>query len=101
MNSVSILPVLLRPKSRGEVRLQSSSPWDAPLLDPKYLTEEEDVELLVEAVETAFQMVNNSKRLQEHKFQVLGYLLHSPPSHEVCEDHWMYVEHKVYARVDT
>jgi hypothetical protein len=71
MNAVSILPVLVRPRSRGEVRLQSTSPWDPPLLDPKYLTEEEDLDLLVEAVQTAFQLVNSSKRLQEHKFQVV------------------------------
>jgi choline dehydrogenase-like flavoprotein len=71
MNAVSILPVLLRPRSRGEVRLQSTSPWDPPLLDPKYLTEDGDLDLLVEAVEVAFQLVNNSKRLQEHKFQVV------------------------------
>ena len=70
MNAVSILPVLLRPRSRGEVRLESRSAWDPPLLDPKYLTEDEDLELLVEAVQTAFHMVNSSKRLQEHKFQV-------------------------------
>ncbi len=70
MNAVSILPVLLRPRSRGEVRLQSTSPWDPPLLDPKYLTEDADLDLLVEAVQTAFQLVNSSKRLQEHKFQV-------------------------------
>ncbi|XP_045159508.2 glucose dehydrogenase [FAD, quinone]-like isoform X2 [Mercenaria mercenaria] len=32
------------PKSRGTLRLKSSDPFDYPLLDPQYLTDEKDVE---------------------------------------------------------
>jgi choline dehydrogenase-like flavoprotein len=70
MNAVSILPVLLRPKSRGKVRLQSSNPWEPPLVDPKYLTDREDLDLIVEAIEATVHMVNSSKRLLQHNFQV-------------------------------
>ena len=38
---------LLRPKSRGTVRLQSADPNAAPLIDPNFLGEEEDVQNLV------------------------------------------------------
>ena len=39
--------LLLHPKSRGFVRLNSSDPLDPPLIDPKYLSEEEDVKTLI------------------------------------------------------
>ena len=81
MNAVSILPVLLRPLSRGTVLLQSSNPWDPPLIDPKDLTEGEDLDLLVEAVEAAVHMVNTSTRLQEHKFQVPPTVLYTLMAH--------------------
>ena len=38
---------LLRPKSRGSVRLASSSPLDAPLIDPAFYAEPEDLERMV------------------------------------------------------
>jgi choline dehydrogenase-like flavoprotein len=38
---------LLRPKSKGRVGLTSSDPLAAPLIDPRFLSEEEDVEKMV------------------------------------------------------
>lgn len=38
---------VLRPKSRGEVTLQSRNPLDAPRIDPRFLDRDEDVQLLV------------------------------------------------------
>ncbi|XP_077528862.1 glucose dehydrogenase [FAD, quinone]-like [Haemaphysalis longicornis] len=50
MDSFTMYPVLLRPKSRGWIRLRSTSPFDYPLIDPRYLTRIEDVLVLVEAM---------------------------------------------------
>jgi len=41
---------LLRPESRGTVRLVSSDPFDYPLLDPNYLHRQEDVDMLVRGI---------------------------------------------------
>jgi len=41
---------LLRPKSRGTVKLASSNPKDAPLIDPKFFDVEEDMEILEKGV---------------------------------------------------
>ena len=41
-------PILLRPKSRGAVTLQSKDPREAPLVDVAYLTHPDDVATLVE-----------------------------------------------------
>jgi choline dehydrogenase-like flavoprotein len=38
---------LLRPKSRGSVRLASADPRAAPLIDPNFLAERDDVERLI------------------------------------------------------
>lgn len=44
---------ILRPKSRGCITLASSNPKDAPLIDPQYLSDEEDLELLFKAARIA------------------------------------------------
>ena len=49
-NSVSILPGVVRPRSRGWVRLASDDPTAHPLVNPNYLGERSDLEKLVEAV---------------------------------------------------
>ena len=49
-NSVSILPGLVRPRSRGWVRLASDDPTAHPLVNPNYLGEASDMEKMVKAV---------------------------------------------------
>lgn len=49
-NSVSILPGVVRPTSRGWVRLASANPLDKPLVNPNYLGTEDDARRLVDAV---------------------------------------------------
>ncbi|XP_012943342.1 glucose dehydrogenase [FAD, quinone] [Aplysia californica] len=41
---------LLRPESRGTIRLSSRDPFDYPLIDPNYLHRREDVDLLVRGI---------------------------------------------------
>jgi choline dehydrogenase-like flavoprotein len=43
---------VVRPKSRGEVFLDSANPMDAPGIDPQFLSDERDLELLREGVKT-------------------------------------------------
>lgn len=47
-DGVSVLPILLRPKSRGTVTLKSSDPSDAPVINPNFLAEKQDIELAIE-----------------------------------------------------
>lgn len=42
ISTVEVHPVLLHPKSRGTVKLKSDSPYDFPLIDPRYLSHPED-----------------------------------------------------------
>ncbi|GBM97876.1 Alcohol dehydrogenase [acceptor] [Araneus ventricosus] len=43
---------LLHPKSRGTVRLQSTNPYDPPLIDPNYFDDSSDVDAIVKGMET-------------------------------------------------
>lgn len=52
-NAVSILPGLVRPVSRGSVRLADADPRTPPLVDPAYLTDRWDLERLVQGVRIA------------------------------------------------
>jgi choline dehydrogenase len=49
----SIGATQLRPESRGRITLDSTDPFDDPAIDPRYLTEERDMEVLVEGVREA------------------------------------------------
>ncbi|KAK3091685.1 hypothetical protein FSP39_021858 [Pinctada imbricata] len=44
----SIAVLLLKPKSRGTIRLQSDDPFDYPRIDPRYLEEKADVQTYIE-----------------------------------------------------
>lgn len=59
--TVSILPILLHPKSRGQVTLKD----DVILIDPKYLTHDDDVDLLVTGIRILEQLIEmpSMKRL--------------------------------------
>lgn len=49
-DAYSILPVLLRPKSRGFVKLRSSDPEDHPIIVPNYFSDPQDLDILVHAI---------------------------------------------------
>jgi choline dehydrogenase-like flavoprotein len=49
----AISPVALYPKSRGRVTLASADPHAAPLIDPKLLSVESDIEPLIRAIKLA------------------------------------------------
>ncbi|KAA1421927.1 FAD-binding protein [Nocardioides humilatus] len=47
---LTVLPTLIRPESRGTVRLAGSDPMLAPLIDPGYLTAASDTDVLLEGI---------------------------------------------------
>lgn len=47
-DTFSMNPVLLRPKSRGFIKLRSRDPYDPPIIDPKYLTHPHDIKAMVD-----------------------------------------------------
>lgn len=49
----SVIPMLLRPKSKGFIKLRSKNPYDHPMIYPNYFKEPEDLATLVEGVKIA------------------------------------------------
>lgn len=49
--ALTVLTTLIYPKSRGTLRLASADPTAAPLIDPQYLAEPEDLDVLAEGTE--------------------------------------------------
>jgi len=49
-----------RPKSRGEVRLNSADPLDRPVIDPRYLTDPDDLNVSVEGVKACLEIGKSS-----------------------------------------
>lgn len=47
----TLMPLLLRPRSRGWVRLKSRNPFDAPLINANYFNDPFDIKTLVEGTE--------------------------------------------------
>ncbi|KAI1788596.1 GMC oxidoreductase [Ganoderma leucocontextum] len=47
---VSLGPVILKPASRGYITLRSADPYDHPIIDPRYLSDESDINLIVRSM---------------------------------------------------
>ncbi|MFI0367344.1 GMC family oxidoreductase [Actinomadura sp. 1N219] len=56
-DGVSLMAGLVRPASRGEIRL-AADPWDAPLIDPRVLSDDADLEALAAAVRLCREIVD-------------------------------------------
>ncbi len=72
--AVTVMPTLIYPKSRGEVKLLSSDPTAAPHIDPHYLEDPDDTRLLMEGIELVRDIMA-SKLLKD---VVTGELLPGP-----------------------
>ncbi|XP_063223457.1 glucose dehydrogenase [FAD, quinone]-like [Bacillus rossius redtenbacheri] len=57
-NEILVRTILMHPKSRGSVRLSSSDPYAKPLIYPNYFSEQEDVNVLVRAQQTATHLAS-------------------------------------------
>ncbi|AEE54227.1 GMC family oxidoreductase [Haliscomenobacter hydrossis] len=60
VDGFSILPTLLKPKSRGYVGLHSNDPHAAPLVQPNFLSEEQDLKILVEGIKLALEIMEQN-----------------------------------------
>lgn len=57
-DSWTIMPLLLRPRSRGWVRLRSKNPFHFPRMDPNYFDDPFDVRTLVEGAKIAIRVAD-------------------------------------------
>ncbi|MGH3948926.1 MAG: GMC family oxidoreductase [Pseudonocardiaceae bacterium] len=57
--ALTVLPTLIYPASRGELRLASTDPSAAPLIDPAYLSEPADADLLMDGIRMIREVMAN------------------------------------------
>ena len=55
---ITLNSAYMRPRSRGEVRLASADPRDAPLIDPNYWADTHDREMSLNALEISREILN-------------------------------------------
>ncbi|MCU0392564.1 MAG: choline dehydrogenase [Thermoflexibacter sp.] len=58
-NGFSLGPTLLQPESTGEVRLASPNPKDAPRIDPRYFSKEQDIRTMVEGFKIGYKILTS------------------------------------------
>ena len=69
-DGMTFLPGLLRPKSRGTIKLRSADYRDHPIIDPEYLKHPDDVNTLVSALKIVKSLFD-SKAFKEAKIEPL------------------------------
>lgn len=57
----TLLPLLLRPKSSGWLRLKSKNPLVYPIIEPNYFAHPDDVRVLIEGIRIAFNVSNTAE----------------------------------------
>jgi len=72
-DSWTILPLLLRPRSRGWVRLRSSNPFHYPVINANYFDDPFDIATLVEGIKIAVKMG------ESRAFRQYGSRIHRTP----------------------
>jgi choline dehydrogenase len=57
---ITLVPVIARPLSTGNVKLRSNNPMDAPKISPNYLSSQVDVDVLLRGIELGYELMNSS-----------------------------------------
>ena len=81
-HAFSLLPTLLYPASRGEIKLRSGNPADAPAINPRYFSAPEDLDLLVEGVKLAREIAGH-RSLDHARGKPLGIVANAKGDSEV------------------
>jgi len=64
-----VFPMVMRPKSRGRIKLRSSNPFDAPVILPNYFSDHYDVDISVRGIRKLIELSKtNALRKIDAKF---------------------------------
>lgn len=63
-HTATILPIVLHPKSKGKVYINTKNPNMPPLIDPKYLSHEDDLDVLRNGLKTVLKFIS-TKAMKE------------------------------------
>ncbi|KOX68393.1 Glucose dehydrogenase [acceptor] [Melipona quadrifasciata] len=88
-NAITILVILLSPKSRGFILLNESDPfWTPPLIYPGYFTNNSDLDVLVEGIEAILKLFD-TESFKENDFRLMDKPLPACRQFEFgARDYW-------------
>jgi choline dehydrogenase len=69
--SFTMMPVLLQPRSRGTVRLDSADPAAAPRIDPQYFADDRDMQLLLKAFDLSRRVAAHPEMAKHIKVEAV------------------------------
>ncbi|CAH0751088.1 unnamed protein product [Diatraea saccharalis] len=82
-HAATILPIVLHPKSKGQVHIITTDPETPPLIDPKYLSHDEDVKTLIKGLKLV-QRFLNTKAMEK-----VGAFI-NPQHYPGCKSHTIF-----------
>jgi choline dehydrogenase-like flavoprotein len=82
---LTVMPTLIYPKSRGEVLLASKRPDEGPRIDPHFLEEPQDLELLLTAIRKCREICAHPE-LREHLQEELSPGAHRASDSELIDE---------------
>ncbi|CAH1402170.1 unnamed protein product [Nezara viridula] len=71
--SFQIAPLMMYPRSRGELRLRSRNPKDPPLIDGNFFADSYDIKVMIEAIRAAIKIT------ETNTFRKIGAKLYQVP----------------------
>ncbi|XP_063624777.1 ecdysone oxidase-like [Cydia splendana] len=93
-----VSPVVLRPSSRGTIRLKSTDPTDDPAIFPNYLSDERDIEEMLRSI-TILEHLAETPEYKAHNASLLHLKFDGCPEYEDDrEGYWTcYCRHMTYS----
>lgn len=89
-NVISILPVVLHPKSKGHIKLSSKDPKHLPIIHPNYFSHQDDINVIVKGIQLIKQLINTKSAknigasLNKKLFPGCVYTKFDTPSYWEC-----------------
>ena len=86
----------LHPKSTGELYLNKTHPYSQPLIDPHYLSDSDDIQVLQRAIKFA-RKLGKTPPLSRKSVKLFAELMNSPFQFDTDEFWKWYIKNMVYS----
>lgn len=104
-NVFNLIPILLNPKSTGELRLRSKNPADPVRINANYYSDQEDLETMLKSLDHVKKIVNTEtfkqRRAELHHLNITGCRHTKPDSEEYWKCNLQHMSFTLFHPVGT